>query len=148
MKTTLRQATRKDAPAIADLSVQLGYPDPTRQTPQRLEFLILSPDHVVFVACLVDGTVVGWCHAFLAYRVESDPFTELGGIVVDEKHRGQGIGWSLLGAVEDWVRDRGISKLRVRSRSERVKTHGFFGRLGFQLVKGQHVFDKILDPDN
>lgn len=148
MKTTLRQATLKDARAIAALSGQLGYPDPTGQTPGRLESLVESPDHAVFVACLADGMVVGWCHAFLANRVESDPFAELGGFVVDEEHRGQGIGRSLQGVAEEWVRERGISKLRVRSRSERTRAHGLFRGLGFRLSKEQHVFDKKLDPDD
>lgn len=147
MKVTLRQATRNDARAIADLSDQLGYPDLTGQTSGRLDYLIQSSDHAVLVACLDDDTVVGWCHAFLAYRIESDPFAELGGFVVAEDHRGQGIGRSLLGAVEEWVSERGISKLRIRSKSERNAAHGFFRRSGFQLAKDQLVFDKKLDPE-
>jgi len=142
----LRTAIGKDAPAIGALSAQLGYPDSSRRTVGRLEFILREKDHAVLVACLADESVVGWIHVFAAYRLESEAFAELGGFVVAENQRGRGIGRSLLLAAEHWVRERGLAKLRIRSRSERAEAHEFYRRLGFKCSKEQHVFDKKLDP--
>lgn len=143
----LRPATVEDAPAIGELSDQLGYPDPSKRTEGRLVFLLGEKDHAILVACLADESVVGWIHVFVAHRLESDAFAELGGFVVAENQRGRGIGRLLLLAAEKWVLERDLEKLRVRSRSERDQAQGFYRRLGFQLSKEQHVFDKKLDPD-
>jgi GNAT superfamily N-acetyltransferase len=95
----------------------------------------------VFVACTA-GKVVGWVHVFLALRVESDQFAELGGFVVSRKYRRSGIGRQLLAAAEEWVVSRGVAKLRVRSRSDRNDARVFYEKLGFSTTKVQNVFDK------
>jgi len=143
----IRSATMDDSSALADLSTQLGYPTSPIQSANRLGVILDSNEHAILVACLADGTVVGWVHVFLALRVESDPFAEIGGFVVTEEFRSRGIGRCLLAAVEEWVIQRGITRLRIRSRSNRVDTHTFFERLGFSKSKQQHVFDKSLKPD-
>jgi len=143
----IRGATMDDSSALAALSTQLGYPTSPIQSANRLGVILDSKEHAILVACLVDGTVVGWVHVFLSFRVESDPFAEIGGFIVTEEFRRQGIGKCLLSSVEEWVLQSGITKLRVRSRSNRVDTHTFFKRLGFSKSKQQHVFDKSLKAD-
>jgi GNAT superfamily N-acetyltransferase len=138
----IRNAVIDDAPALADLSTQLGYPTRALQSANRLDAILGSKEQVVLVACLSDGSVVGWVHVFLTLRIESDPFAEVGGFVVSEQHRGQGIGRSLLEEVEAWVIRHGIKNLRVRSRSTRIDAHAFYQRLGFTKTKNQTVFDK------
>lgn len=101
----------------------------------------------MLVACLEDGSVVGWIHVYIAMRVESNPFGELGGFVVEENHRRRGIGSALLGAAETWLTGRGIETLRVRSRSTRVDAHAFFEQAGFSMTKDQRVFDKPIMID-
>jgi len=142
-----RRATMDDSSALADLSTQLGYPTSPIQSANRLGEIFDSKEHAILVACLADGTVVGWVHVFLALRVESDPFAEIGGFVVKKEFRRQGIGRCLLAAVKEWVIQSGIAKLRVRCRSDRVDTHTFYKQLGFSKSKQQHVFDKSLKTD-
>jgi len=86
-------------------------------------------------------------HVFLAFRVESDPFAEIGGFVVTEQHRGRGIGRLLLVAAEDWAKNHGIKKLRVRTRSTRLDAQVFYERLGFSQTKEQPVLDKSIEPN-
>lgn len=143
----IRSATMDDSSALADLSAQFGYPTSPIQSANRLGVILDSNEHAILVAYLTDGTVVGWAHVFLAFRVESDPFAEIGGFVVTEDFRRQGIGRCLLAAIEEWVIQSGVTKLRVRSRSKRVDTHTFYERLGFSKSKQQHVFDKSLKTD-
>ena len=142
----IRNAVPEDATSLADLSTQLGYPSSSRQAADRLAVILRSSEHLVLVACLPDGIVVGWMHVFVALRVESDTFAELGGFVVTEQHRGRGIGRSLLVAGEGWVRRRGIKKLRVRTRSTRRDAQAFYEQLGFSQTKEQQVLDKPIEP--
>jgi GNAT superfamily N-acetyltransferase len=142
----IRAAKLNDAAAIADLSTELGYPTSAGQSLERLQAVLERDDHAVLVACPADSSVVGWVHVFVAHRIESDAFAELGGFVVAEQHRGGGIGRALLVAAKEWVVARGIAKLRVRSRSGRVEAHAFYERLGFTLSKEQHVYEKDVVP--
>ncbi len=37
-----------------------------------------------------DKNVIGWIHVFIAVRIESETFAEIGGLVVNENIRGYG----------------------------------------------------------
>jgi len=145
-KYEIRLATEMDSPEIEKLSVQLGYASSVAETSGRLVKLLGTTGHCVFVACSTGGSAVGWVHVYEALRLESGAFSELGGLVVAESHRGQGIGRMLLGAVEDWTLEQGIRKLRVRTRAERKEAHEFYERVGFSNAKEQCVYDKYLGP--
>lgn len=140
----IRDGAESDALAIADLSAQLGYPAGADQVAARLQNLLRGPDDAVLVACAPGGKIVGWIHVFVARRVESAPFAELGGLVVDEAHRKRGCGGLLVDAAVAWARERGAGKLRIRSRVERENAHSVYEHLGFARTKQQHVFDKEL----
>jgi len=137
-------ATTEDASALADLSSELGYPTTKYESAERFGAILLSNEHAVIVACLDDGSIVGFVHVFIALRIETDAFAELGGFIVAEKYRGRGIGTYLLTAAEKWVVHQGIGKLRVRSRSTRNDAHKFYERLGFSKTKDQYIYDKSI----
>lgn len=139
----INRAGVADATAIAELSGQLGYPTSIRQAEGRLAAILESKSHAVFVARL-DNQVVGWVHVFLAPRLESDPFAELGGFVISEAHRRRGIGRRLLARAEEWSIGCGVATLRVRFRSDRNETRTFYENLGFVSKKKQDVFDKSI----
>ena len=140
----IRNATLEDAAAVAELAGQLGYPAASDAIANRLNMLQKSDQHAVFVCCNSAGAVTGWLHVFIAYRLESDPFAEIGGFVVSEKYRGSGSGKQLLTAAEKWARDRGMARIRIRSRTTRPVSHSIFIHLGFARTKEQAVFDKQL----
>jgi len=140
---TLRTATPHDAPAIAELSAQLGYPSSVAQTSERLARLLLSPADAIFVA-EADGVVRGWVHAARVERLESGAFAEVTGLVVDSAVRGAGIGGQLMALAESWARREGLPKVRVRSRTSREAAHRFYEHLGYHPTKQQVVLDKPL----
>jgi ribosomal protein S18 acetylase RimI-like enzyme len=142
----IREALPTDVAALAELSGQLGYPSSVQEISGRLERILGSGEHLVLTAIRPDGSVVGWIHVFIALRVESDGFAEIGGLVVTEELRGRGVGRSLLRAAEKWVADQETRKLRVRTRSTRDDARAFYERLGFCHTKQQHVYDKLVEP--
>ena len=58
----IQKAAANDASEIADLSRQFGYPVSRTDITERLNVIIHSAEDTVFVACLTDGTIVGWIH--------------------------------------------------------------------------------------
>ncbi len=146
MKTIkTRKADLKDVKTIAGLCSSLGYPSSEPEIRQRLIPLLTVDDHTVLVACLTDGTVVGWIHVFTTLRVESGPFVEIGGFIISEQHQRQGIGKRLLTAAETWAVEQKADRLRVRSRIEREGAKKFYKQMGFHVSKEQRVFDKPLN---
>lgn len=139
----LRRATIHDAPAIASLAGELGYPSEAAGMRARLEPLLQSPDHAVFVV-VAGVAVVGWTHVAVVQLVESEAYAELRGVVVAEALRSRGFGSRLLRAAEEWARQRGLTRIRVRSNVTRERTHAFYERHGYTVTKSQRVFDKRL----
>jgi GNAT superfamily N-acetyltransferase len=143
---TIRTARLEDAPAIAVLATQLGYPTQTEQAEARLRDVLNRSDGAVLVAEGEDGTAIGWVQVVGAWRVSNDPSAEIVAMVVDEKHRSQGIGAALVEAATGWAVRHGFRTIRVRSNTVRERTHAFYERLGFQRTKTQVAFAKPIGP--
>jgi GNAT superfamily N-acetyltransferase len=110
----------------------------------RLKRLLASPTDLVLVAQASDEVLAGWIHGFLSQMVESDYRIEIGGLVIDEKLRGQGIGTDLVRRVESWGISHGALQISVRCRTERCEAHSFYEGLGYSRAKTQIVFRKPL----
>jgi GNAT superfamily N-acetyltransferase len=142
---TVRLAVASDAPALAGLCTQLGYPSAPEQIGARLEAILPRPEDAVFVA-EADGRAAGWIHVFVCRMLEAEPFLEVGGLVVDEARRGSGIGRALMAAGEKWSLERGVLEVRLRSNVIRAEAHRFYESLGYANVKSQFTFYKRLSP--
>ena len=139
MQFSIRRMHLKDANAVNRLSVQLGYSLSVEQTANQIATVLSSIDHAAFVA-INNDTVLGWIHAFQPVYLESLPFTEIGGLVVDEAHRGIGIGKALINAVIDWSIEQEIDTIRLRTQVKRKEAHAFYKALQFVEIKEQKVF--------
>jgi GNAT superfamily N-acetyltransferase len=133
-----------DAAAAAALCAELGYPVSTSVLEQRIRALSALPDHAVLVACVEDGRVAGWIDVSITHHLPAEPYGEIGGLVVSEDVRGQGIGRELLAAAERWISERGIGQALVRSRVVRERAHRFYLREGYSHTKTTAVFVKPL----
>jgi GNAT superfamily N-acetyltransferase len=137
----IRAAEPRDVDAIAVLAGQLGYPTSSEAMAPRLA--ALGQGDAVRVAD-DGGACIGWIHVSVIHLLETDTFAEIRGLVVAEAHRGGGIGEALVRAAEEWARSRGCPRVRVRSNVIRERTHRFYERLGYRVIKSQKVFDKAL----
>jgi GNAT superfamily N-acetyltransferase len=142
----VRKARDADIDVLLALSEQLGYPAAREDFQKRFSVLSQDDNHVVFVAEAEDQAVVGWVHVLSRVLLVSEPMAEIGGLVVDEKNRGKGIGRVLLAAAEKWVKSKNISTMVVRSNVIRQEAHEFYPKMGFTHVKSQHVYKKGVAP--
>lgn len=140
----IRPMTAADAPLVADLTTQLGYPTGAEETAERLATLESRPDEHAALVAEEEDRAVGWVHVTIYTSLESGRVATLGGLVVDEAHRSGGIGAELLAAAEAWAREHGADRMVVRSRIARERAHRFYAREGYTLLKTSHVFEKRL----
>jgi len=131
MDLTIRDAAAADAPAIALLLGQLGYPTGPSAVEERLERLRIVGDRIVVAD--VDGRAVGLAHLQVAPALEFDrPAAKIGALVVDNAHRGRGIGRALVEAMEDEARTRGCGVLFLTTSERRGDAHAFYERVGLE----------------
>ena len=88
-----------------------------------------------------DGLIKGWVHVFIANRVASSPFLEIGGLAVSSEFRREGIGRELVNYALKWANERNL-KTRVRCNSKRMNAHDFYLAMGFTKAKEQYIFEK------
>lgn len=143
MEIFIRAATLKDAAFISNLCDQLGYQSLLPETEKRLLQVLQDTNSCIFVA-VENEKVVGWIHGFYAVRVESDPFTEIGGLVVDEHYRRQNIGKMLVNKIAEWALTKEYKVVRVRCNTKRAESHRFYLSLGFDEIKEQKIFRMYL----
>ena len=140
----IRAAILSDAPRLAELSAQLGYPGESAEFGARLQRLLGREDMAILVA-EEDGTVIGWLHGARVEILEYGPRCEIMGLVIDRERRRSGAGGRLLAAIESWATSRGLTEMGVRSNVTRVESHPFYEKHGYARVKTQHSYRKRLD---
>jgi GNAT superfamily N-acetyltransferase len=139
---TIRCVTPEDAAAVAELSVQLGYPATASEIERRITGLGSCKTHqAVFVACH-GAEIVGWIDVALSFDLQTPPYALIGGLVVKDGARGLRIGKRLCDEAEAWSRAQGVGVLRVTSRNTRADAHRFYLREGFRDIKISRVFEK------
>jgi GNAT superfamily N-acetyltransferase len=137
--------TRADAPAVAALTTELGYPAGEAEMGERIAAILARPDdHALLVALDDEERVIGWIHAASTDTLETERMATIAGLVVGERVRNGGIGRQLLAAAEAWARERTMTTMQVRSRTTREGAHRFYERAGYEVVKTSAVFRKPL----
>jgi GNAT superfamily N-acetyltransferase len=143
-KLKIRRAKRGDAPQLAKLSGQLGYPATATQIRARLEGIKPASEHAIFVVESPRDGVIGWLHVSKQPLLEMEIRGEVNTLVVAEGQRSLGAGALLLAAAEDWARKRGCKGMSVRSNVIRERAHKFYERNGYEHYKTQKSFRKPL----
>ena len=143
---SVRRARLDDAPRLTELSAQLGYEVSQEQLRSQLEIAQQKPDNIILVAELA-GKVVGWVHCYIRHLLTDPVNMELGGLVVDEECRSQGVGAMLVQHAEVWAREMGAQAIFVRSNIKRERAHQFYLRNGYMILKTQYTFHKFLNGD-
>ena len=122
----IRPAKPEDAPALARLLTQLGYPSEAADIPDRLKKLYARPGTIA-LAAEAGGRVVGCVtvHLFQALHT-SEPIAWLTAVVVDEDVRGKGVGSALVKRAEEWAVQHGAHRISLTSALRRKEAHEFY----------------------
>lgn len=139
--TTVREASIRDVDGISQVSSCLGYTQSSREeSKKRLAEVLASDTDIVWI--YEEGTKIkGWIHLFVAIRLASEKFAEIGGLVVDQSHQRSGIGRKLVETAIKWSEQNNLS-LRVRCNSEREGANKFYKSMGFKVQKQQIVHEQ------
>ncbi len=132
-----------DAEEVAKLSEELGYPVSPGEMKKRIQKLASLTEHVVYVA-FIANSVVGWIDVGVVHHLQTEPYGEIGGLVVSGGFRSLGIGRGLIIEAEQWAGNRGLKRMLVRSQIAREAAHRFYLREGYVRTKTSAVFSKML----
>ena len=128
----VRPAKPADSHRIAELYAQLVQNSGVNVLPERIAEVSDDSNTGLFV-CERNGIVEGTALVSLCADVMfgSQPFAVVENIVVNQAHRGLGLGASLLQYVEAFCSSKDCSKIMLLSASQRDEAHRFFEREGF-----------------
>ncbi|NMB55160.1 MAG: GNAT family N-acetyltransferase [Leptolinea sp.] len=143
----VRRANIHDLDRICSLADQLGYPNTIEDMHARLTAILASPNQVIFVIDIPGMKTAGYIHARETTSLETGELVEVGGLVVDQLFRRQGLGKILLAAAEEWTMAKGRRLIRLHSNIIRKEAHRFYQDYGYSINKTQHSFIKKLDGD-
>ena len=141
MSLLIRDVRPADAPAIAMLLEELGYPASEEEFGSRFErYSGVAGTHLI--AAEDGGEVVGVAAMQVMPLIHRDlPVARITAMVVRPDRRGEGIGQGLVAELEAIARQEGCGRIDLTSRYSREEAHGFYRSLGFEdtslrFVKG------------
>ncbi|GIF37160.1 GNAT family N-acetyltransferase [Actinoplanes xinjiangensis] len=134
MDLQLRPIRLTDAPQLAGLLGQLGYPTTGAAVHRRLDLWLDDPASRLLGAD-DDGVLAGVAALHVMPMLEIDGrLGRLLALVVDERYRSRGVGRLLVTAVEERARAAGCVKMEVTSSRHRTRTHEFYRLLGYDDI--------------
>lgn len=133
MKLAVRDATQRDADAIARLVGELGHPTSAEAAAAQIARFARDPASRLQVAEGKGEGLVGLVATHITPRLDDDGFAcRITDVVVAAAHRRRGIGSTLIAAAEREARRAGAPRLDLSSGDWRSDAHAFYTRHGFE----------------
>ena len=143
-----REVQIDDAPSLAPLMDQLGYPIDEKILSENIQKYLCLPTQKAWVTESA-GQVVGCIAvAITDYFHRHGSFLRVIAMIVDQKHRRLGIGKILMNIAEKFAREQGCSHIELTSGMHREKlgSHKFYQSLGYiELNEIKKYFAKKLE---
>jgi GNAT superfamily N-acetyltransferase len=128
--TTIRPAAPADAPSVARLLGELGYPTDAADVPRRLA-AIRGEGNDVFLAVGGDDEALGLISLVRYATIHAaGPTAYIMALVVSSTARGRGVGRVLVAHAKAWAAERGCTRLSVTSAEHRADAHAFYPACG------------------
>ena len=144
MNFNIRRCMISDTKPIFELcQKELGYNFSIDQVEANIRRMIGEPNNMLLVAEVGDD-VVGFVHAHNHEPVYAPPMKSIVALAVDPDYQEHGLGHQLVKAVEDWARESGAAGVRVNSGEMMVSAMHFYKSMGYEYIKTQYNFRKML----
>lgn len=138
----IRAAAIGDAPDVARLLDQLGYPCTRDEAVERIATVLGDPRQQLLLA-EVEGHACGLAALDVRYSLtRGADQARITALVVDPDHARRGIGRALLREVEAIGRRAHVSRIEVTSNMRRDEAHAFYRDCGY--AEGSRHFFKLL----
>src|SRR6266581_5599137 len=139
----IRVAVMSDAQQLAALMTQLGYPTQAKEMRVRLRSIFLDNGFRTFVATDDEQIVAMAGTSEQASYEHNDRTGRIVAMVVSDNARRKSVGRQLMNAVEKSFRSRGVRRIVLNARLERVEAHQFYEALGYRKTGWR--FGKLLE---
>jgi ribosomal protein S18 acetylase RimI-like enzyme len=149
----IRNCTADDLEQVCRLLAQL-WPETEVITPETRRCFAAGLHSTTqrYICAASDAEVVGFCSLNVTNSLwQQGPMGHVDELVVDQRHRGLGIGSALLQHMQGIALEMGCKRLELDSARHRIEAHAFYERLGFEnrallFSKAIVVNDDV--PDN
>lgn len=147
MIDVIREITMQDINEIYELNKnELGELSDLETVKDTLERVLALPDQHYMLGYELDNKLVGYVHAqHFEMLYNSYCFLNVVSVAVDNNYQGNGIGSSLIKALENVARDNNLDGVRINSGNNHERAHGFYGKQGYQSVREQKRFIKLFE---
>jgi len=126
----LRDATSDDAPAIATLLTELGYPTDAAAVPKRIASVVENGG-AVLLAVASAGPPLGLMCLDRHFALHSAaPIAYITALVTSPAARRRGVGRALVAAAKQWALQQGCARISVTSAEHRADAHAFYPACG------------------
>jgi GNAT superfamily N-acetyltransferase len=141
MNLSIRKATLADIDAMTGLLYQLfsieeDFTFNAEKQKRGLALLINSNETAVAIVAELNGIVIGMLTAQTNIStVEGGIAAVLEDMVIDKSLRGKGIGKSLMQAMEQWAKEKGITRLQLLADKTNSPALAYYNKLGWTETK-------------
>ncbi|MEH6650896.1 MAG: GNAT family N-acetyltransferase [Motiliproteus sp.] len=131
------KARKRDASAISNLLVQLGY----ETAPSKIETLLSKPSggDPIYLG-IVNGNIVAVMSLiFFDYFPSAEKLCRITSLVVDQGVRGTGIGSTLIDHAKSIALAENCTALELTTSFRRERTQAYYEKIGFQKTSYKYV---------
>ncbi|MEQ9810665.1 GNAT family N-acetyltransferase [Streptococcus jiangjianxini] len=142
----IRTLTLSDMPAICEINaISLGYPVTLELTQKQFKKISKNPEHLLIgFEDHLSHQLVGYVHAEVYESLYSKAGLNILALAVLPDFQGQGIGKTLILALEKQAKEAAFSFIRLNSASHREDAHAFYRKMDYKGDKTQLRFIKEL----
>lgn len=131
----LRKLAFTDLPQVLDLIDQFERKTAERPDDERLRELLqqITERGGAVLGAYISGNIVGTCTVVICPNLSwsGRPYAIIENVIVDESHRGKGIGKALMKEAQSIAKLAGCYKVALMTGSNRLSTFKFYESCGF-----------------
>lgn len=130
----IRRAMPADFEEVLALFRQLWPGKVLNKERQRAVYTVMLESAGYELLCAeMEGAIIGFASLSIQHNFwQEGHILYITTMIVDERHRGQGIGTALVREIEKIAGERGCKRIELESAFHRTEAHAFYEKMGFE----------------